>query len=167
MAQFATVELPLGQFMIQFLRGAFPQPRKIPFFQFPKSHDIESAIQILAKGVEGPAEESKEFKIQFSVPLWKTDYKHFTLTEKSIQILKRRIKNYYGIVAHDFLSQRRNEGYEIKDCIYLFFAKYEIEPTDTNYERVKKDFDRWRNRQAAKKYRKNQQKKNRNCPPPA
>ncbi len=164
MAQFATIHLELDDFFVQFLKGAFPQPRNIPFFQFPKSHDLETAIQILAKGSDGPESHLTGLEIQFSVLPWKSGFEYFTLTDKSVQLLKRRIKNYYSLVAHDFLSKTRNEGYEIKDCIYLFFAKYEIEDTEKNYERVKKDFDRWRNRQSAKKYRKNLRKKNAVCP---
>ncbi len=163
MTKLAVIHLVLDEFIIEFLKGAFPQPKNLPYFQFPKSHDLENAIQILAKGVSEPITE-KGLAIQFSVPLWKSEFEHFTLTKNSVQILKKRIKSLYGVVAHDFLAQKRNEGYEIKDCIYLFMAKYEITETDTNYERVKKDFDRWRNRQAVKKYKKNVRKKNAICP---
>ncbi len=168
MTQFATIYLELDDFTVQFLRGAFPQPRNLSFFQFPLSHDLEAAIQILAKGVHDPIdlESTKGLPIRFAVPSWKSEYKNFTLNKNSIQVLKRRIKTIYGLIAHDFLSQKRNEGYQIKDCIFLFLAKYEIEDTDTNYERVKKDFDRWRNRHAVKKYQKNNRKKTAVCPLP-
>ncbi len=163
MTKFAVIHLKLDDFIVEFLKGAFPQAKNLPYFQFPKSHDLESAIQILAKGVDEPISE-EGLAIQFSVPLWKSEFEHFSLTKSSVQLLKKRIKSLYGVVAHDFLAKKRNEGYEIKDCILLFMAKYEISETDTNYERVKKDFDRWRNRQAVKKYRKNARKKIAVCP---
>lgn len=160
---FAIVYFPFDDFLSQFLHGAFPQPSRSPNFQFPPSHDIEQALQILVRPTN-KKQETEGLRVQFGLPEWKEEGEYHTFTKKGYSIILRRIRNYYSIVAHDFLSARHKEGYDISDCIYLFLHKYNIEDTDTNYERVKKDFDRWRNRQAAKKYKKTRRKKIQECP---
>lgn len=163
MTNYAIVHLPLDDFLSQFLYGSFPQPSRSPNFQFPRSHDMEQALQVLSRPTDTESN-TEGLRVQFSLPEWKEQAAHYTFTKKGIAIILRRIRNYYYIVAHDFLAARRHDGYEIKECIYLFLHKYNIEDTETNYERVKKDFDRWRNRQAAKKYKKNRRKKIQECP---
>jgi hypothetical protein len=90
--------------------------------------------------------------IMFALPYWNdiNVMVYNYLTPSGQTAVENYVSDLLTMKTRMYLMDVYNAKLELKNNIYLFMELNGIPITDTNYERIKKDFDRWRCRQKHK-----------------
>lgn len=151
----------IDPFYQNFLKEMFDQ-RNSAVIEFPKNHILQKSLVLLLKPhpeiPEFPDNYNKAWKCAISVPYSqeKDPYYFNYISKRGNNLLSSKIRDFYMIIAHDEMIKYRNQGYEHKDVVVLFMDQYNIDMK--YYDRVLKDWQRFRNKFRQKKYRKKQHK---------
>jgi hypothetical protein len=153
------ITVQLDPFYQSFLRSFFNCRKR--FMEFPIDDDLEYCISSLLKPIpEGYSNEwNNEWNFNVEIPLrtWQSNSANWMLTPEGKKIFAQRVKGMFDYEFHDevqkLVSQKKRK-WLLKEAIEFFMEKFDIPVTTTNYERLAKDFQRWRNRKYVKQHRK-------------
>ncbi len=159
----AIVTVRLDPFYQNFLRSFYHCNK--PFMEFPDGDDLEYCISSLIKEVPketlGVIEESEpdesDFKIEIKLRSWQLNADDWYLNREGLKFFASRVSEMFQFEFHEEVKKKVNSKkirWLQKDAIEHFMIMYNIPISTTNYERLAKEFQRWKNRGYAKKYRK-------------
>jgi hypothetical protein len=151
------ITIKLDPFHQEFLKGYFKQTFRGAFF-WPKGHLITKKFITLLRKPPDNFTSPKFGDWAFSVDVpWMFDkdpyYCHY-LSDQGNKMLQKSIREFADMVFHEEMLKLRNNGHEYKDCILLFMEDYQI--SEKHFDRLLKDYQRFRNRISVQKFRKNQ-----------
>ncbi|WP_297095563.1 hypothetical protein [uncultured Draconibacterium sp.] len=165
----AVIVVQLDPFYQNFLRSFYHC--KKPFMEFPEGDDLEYCISSLIKEVPAEMlaeiEESEpgesDFKVEIKLRSWQFNADNWYLNRHGLKFFASRVAEMFQFQFHEEVKKKVNSKkmrWLQKDAIEHFMIMYNIPITTTNYERLAKEFQRWKNRGYVKKHRKKIIRKN-------
>ncbi|MDA3912266.1 MAG: hypothetical protein PF448_13010 [Bacteroidales bacterium] len=155
MASGIITSIQLDPFYQRFLRNYFEHTGIV--FEFPKNHELSKVFCLLLTRPPldpEPRDVKKEWEFKIDIPFMQHKnvmYNHYISARANISLAKK-IHEFYMLVAHEELIRFRNQGFQHTECIDLFIDKYNL--WFENYDRVLKDWQRYRNRIYQRKFSK-------------
>ncbi len=135
--------------------------------EFPDGDDLEYCISSLLKqqpeNFELSAAPDELFKVEIILRPWQSSSKDWCLNSDGQKIFRARVAEMFQFELHSEVikkTNRKDRRWQQKEAIEHFMVMYDIPISTTNYERLAKDFQRWKNRGYAKKHRKKMIRKN-------
>lgn len=139
-----SISINLDPFYQIFLYSFFNRAKGATFY-FPKKHDLELYLSFNIKEAEGAISTIGNFKVEIPIGSYQEISKSF-IPLKIQQIFETRVRDFFLLEFHSVMSKLDRMGIRQDDSIYSFIEKYNLPDDEKTFERLKKDFYRWRNK---------------------
>jgi hypothetical protein len=152
------VTIRLEPFLQDFLRAHFNCNNGV--FSFPKGEDLCNKMQRLLRTLPETykSEDYGLYNFEIEIPYMhdKDPFYYRYLSVAAQNAFVERIKDYFEEVFHERIVELRHDGHEKKECIEIFLDEHNL--SIQYYDRLIKDYQRWRNRIVNQKFRNKKEK---------
>lgn len=148
------VTIKLEPFYQHFLRQHFSQHDTL--FAFPPKHDLLKRLQAFLTKTPDNYKPLSQNETTFSISLPFMEHKNVAvyncITAEKNNLFASRVREYFHLVFHDYISRYRKEGFYRNEIISIFMDDFKIEPKHS--DRIEKEFNRYLQKERFRRFAK-------------